>query len=332
MPMWWNYMVPPILGSFYVLLLISSTSLWQVLPQFFVFVLSILGTAALGYWINDWADQPQDEAVGKANATSGRTISEKWMILLFLMLPAALPWWYLPGQWYGFGLWGILLLCFLLYSVPPFRFKERGVPGILLDMCYGHLLPVLICVGTFADVLKIQMASPYSLPLLIGILTAKGLRNIIQHQIEDRKKDEQQNIRTFVVRFGGLPSALLISFFLLPLELLLTAVLCLLIYWPLFLIFLLFIVTYAIKVYTWKYSRSRSIRWCFYYWYIMNDFYEATFPLSVLLLLCFENSQYILLLIVHLIFFQKTLIHWQWTARQWLHLSWWKYLRRMVFF
>lgn len=331
MPVWWNHIVPPILGTFYLLLFLGKAALLPLLPALGFFLLSILGTAGFGYWINDWADREQDKIAGKPNATFKFNLIQRWLILLGLTVVALFPWFFLPQHLYAMGLWGLLILFLFLYSVPPFRFKERNLLGPLSDMSYGHLLPIWITIGTFGFILEGRFNTQITLSISLSILlTLKGLRNIIQHQLEDRKKDKQSGQNTFVLQIGPVRAAYLISFILLPLELLSLSFLLIQLNLYLFLFFLFFLYTYARRIWSWKYTRSKSIRFIFRLWFVLNDFYEASFPLIVLLFLITLHWGYIFLLLLHLLLFSKSLTHWHWVWKAWEALPWWKEIQKYV--
>ena len=133
MSLWWHHIIAPLLGVLYTLLLLGKTSILSILPSLGWFVVSILGTASMGYWINDWTDQRQDLAVGKKNATIGYSTTQKVMVLTLFFLIALVPWLFLPRYFLSFGLWIILVLSLVIYSVPPFRWKEKTLLGIFCD-------------------------------------------------------------------------------------------------------------------------------------------------------------------------------------------------------
>ncbi len=331
MALWWHHIVAPILGVLYLLLLLGQGNVRDIFPVFFWFLLSIIGTASLGYWINDWADQKQDAKVGKTNATTGFSSPQKWSILILLLVLSAFPWIFLPIYLYSIGFWGLLILSFLLYSLPPFRFKERNLFGIICDMLYGHLLPIWITIGTFKDLVNYQSPHPTFLAATLSILLIlKGLRNIIQHQIEDRKKDQKLALNTFVHWLGPYRSAMLISVVLMPLELVFLAGLLGYLHWGMFFVFAFFMLTYGIRIWSWKYYRAKSRRQLFRLWFVLNDFYEAGFPLSALVFLIFLHPYYIILALIHLFFFPKTLDHWKWVWKTWINLELWWELRKYI--
>lgn len=333
MSLWWHHIVAPLLGVWYVILLLGKDSPLATLSSFFWLAVSIIGTASLGYWINDWTDQEQDLQVGKNNATTSYSDIQKTLILFLLFLLALTPWFFLPRSILSFGLWGVLVLSFILYSVPPIRFKERAVWGILCDMSYGHLLPVWITIGTFTNEVQLSISRPQILVCQITLLLIlKGLRNIIQHQLEDRKKDQLLQLNTFVKWLGPYRSALLISLFILPLEIMVLGTLLWFLHVGLGLFYLFFILTYAWRIWSWKFYRSKSIRQVFRLWFVLNDYYEASFPLTALILLIFQDPAFIFVGLVHLFIFPKTLDHWKWVWHSWLNLELWWELRKYIAF
>ncbi len=329
--LWWHHIVAPLLGVLYLLLLLGEAVPQEVLRDLSWLTISILGTASLGYWINDWTDLEQDLLVGKKNATVGYSLLQKTLILLALSITAAGPWVFLPRSFLSFDLWMVLILTFILYSIPPFRLKERAFWGALCDMSYGHLLPVWITIAVFQEAIHVQWQAPQlTAGLICLVLILKGLRNIIQHQLEDRKKDQQLDLHTFVEWLGPYRSAMLISFVILPLELFALSTLLWNLHPALVFFFLFFLLTYAWRIWSWKFYRSRSIRQIFRLWFVLNDYYEASFPLSVLLLLFIYDPQLVFIGGLHLLFFPKTLDHWKWVGKTWVHLELWRELRKYI--
>jgi len=329
--LWWNHIIAPLAGVFYGLLLLGQPQEEFPWLPLGCFLLSVIGTASLGYWINDWTDREQDQRVGKSNATIGFSRTQMWGILFLFFLIATLPWYFLPRHFLSFGLWIMLVVALIMYSVPPFRFKEKSILGAICDVAYGHLLPVWITIGTFAPLLEVRMTAAATLSWGLSLVFfTKGLRNIIQHQLADRKKDQQLRLNTFVRWLGPYRSAIFISVCLLPLELLLLGMVLFIFHPGVFFIFSLFILTYGLRIWSWKFYRARSIRRIFRLWFVLNDYYEATFPLSILIFLIFRSPLFLLLLMLHLLIFPKTLDHWKWVWKTWINLELWRELRKYI--
>jgi len=329
--LWWNHLVSPLAGILYSLWWFGVDHLQQPVQTILLFSCSLFGTASFGYWLNDLTDQSLDQRVGKSNATLRYSTSVNLTIAGFLLLVGAWPWYYLVQYSVGFYAWLGVFITLLLYSVPPFRLKERGLAGVLCDAGYGHLLPVWIVLGIFASP-EITASPDWTVWAFLGslLLLIKGLRNICLHQLEDRHRDRKAGVQTFVLRWGPKRTASLISWLFLPMEGILLLILAIVVH-PVFLAGLLFFLfTYALRVWSWKFYRSYSERMVYRLWYVLNDFYEGTFPLLALGLVLFHKPWLGWLLPVHVFLFPRALNHWRWVWDTWKNLTFWIELRKYI--
>lgn len=317
MPVWWHHLVPPILSIIYVIIWVNEVPLKQVVIPVLLFIISIIGTAGFGYWLNDWTDIETDRQAGKSNVTAGVNNRSRVLIFFALLLLGWLPWLGIPASPWAYLFLGLLQLCFILYSVPPFRFKERSFLGILCDIHYGHVLPIAITFATFLPLWMPQKLWDWALITgITGLLYLKGIRNIVEHQINDRKNDLRSNTFTFIQAIGAVPAAWLLRSVLVPLELF--AIAGLLARWslPLLVWYGSYLSIYVFLFWRWGIFRLPIRRWNFHFWYIANDFYEGWFPLSILLLAAMEYSFYWILLSIHLLLFPKSLQILRWLYQE----------------
>jgi hypothetical protein len=175
--------------------------------------------------INDLSDRDEDLAAGKANRLAGRSRAFAAMLVIVtagagvvfcilwrrdtLLLTAYL------GAW----------LAFSLYSLPPFRWKARGILGVFCDASGAHLFPTLVAV-----ILAFRGADrPVNALWLTVIGTwafANGLRGILWHQLTDREHDRVAGVHTFAERHSPRLPIFIGTYVAFPLELLaLTAML-----------------------------------------------------------------------------------------------------------
>lgn len=315
MPLWWYHLVPPIAGVVYAVLYMGDIPVEKLAMDIMLFTISIIGTAGFGYWLNDWTDLASDIKAGKPNYTKGLGWQQKSAVLILLFTTSWLPWLFLPTHLISLSALILLYFCFFVYSVPPFRFKNRAFLGVLCDIHYGHVLPVVIALSTFVPLWLPQRPVESSiLILLMLLLYLKGFRNIIEHQLSDRKNDRLNGINTFVMSIGPLKAAKIIGFVLVPLELLVIAILLLQWSQELFIAYFLFLALYIFLLYRWGvFHLSRRYHYLSFR-YVANDFYESFFPLSVLLILCFRNLDYIIILLLHSVVFSKNFKLFKWIA------------------
>lgn len=301
----WNYKAPVLVAVTYLILAWQKFAFLDALFAFGWSLCTIIGIAGFGYLSNDLGDRKADAKAGKSNLLIGlSSIQISGLLLLFLGL-AIVPWLvYFPVT----TLTGILLvlefMLFVLYVLPPFRLKERGLLGVITDSLYAHANPALLASLTFLALSKAENATMLVfVPALVAWQFFLGLRNILLHQLKDAKNDRISGIRTFVTQYGELRVNHLLSQVFVPLELLtwllflgaLTPVTWLpLLGWPLYLL--------------WQFPKQgphRELRqWLYGY---LDDFYIPYFPLLVLISLCFQDWRMIFLAVFHVILFKSAL-------------------------
>lgn len=148
---------------------------------------------SFGYLINDFADRDVDRLAGKVKYL--HNIPKRYALtLLFATFVAGVaP--VLVLSYNGMTLLALLVIYFFgaSYSIPPFRFKERGIWGLLVSStaqrCFPlFLVPILlphISVGMFI--------------LWMSLSFVVGLRYILVHQYIDAEHDRTSGVRTFAI-------------------------------------------------------------------------------------------------------------------------------------
>ena len=314
--LWWQHIVPPVLAGAYLAVATQALPPGRLVALLPLFVVSIVGIAGFGYFLNDVCDIGADRAAGKANAAAGRGPLARAAILLGLLLLGLAPWSLLPRHPVTAILLALQVGVLTLYSARPLRLKERGLAGVLADTLYGHLLPVAIALVTFFPEPLTSLASARghrraaSILVLTGVVLAcKGLRNILLHQLGDRENDRRAGLRTFVLARGPVRTLDLINRFLLPVEVgALAAVLVLLApaapVWAGFAAFLAFT---ALMFSAWKfpYLPRRQLR--FKFLYFLNDFYEEWLPPTALGIAVARHAELWPLLPLHFALFPRGL-------------------------
>jgi 4-hydroxybenzoate polyprenyltransferase len=303
---WWRHLVPPLLAVVYATALLAAPAAGPVLAALPLFLVSVLGIAGLGYFLNDVSDVAVDRRAGKANAAAGLSPRRRLAVLAALLVVGLAPWLLLPRRPLALGLLGVEVALLAAYSLPPLRLKERGAGGLLADAGYGHALPLLVAAALFSPPPAAAWPPrPSGLVVLAAAWAlAKGLRNITLHQLADRKNDRRASCRTFVG--GARPVAVLdvVNRGLLPLELALLVALLAALAAPLVVAgFALFLAFTALKFSAWKmpFMPRRQLRFKFH-WFL-NDFYEEWAPLLLLAAWALRQPAAWLLLPVHLLLF-----------------------------
>jgi 4-hydroxybenzoate polyprenyltransferase len=284
------------------------------IARYVLFFISLVSIAAFGYLLNDLCDVEADTKSGKPNHLAVFDLAKRIVIVGIALITGITAWielnrypdLYLPLKSLTNFLFGAQIIALVLYSVKPFRLKERAEWGVLVDAFYGHLNPVLItiCVFGFSGILHLWGALVIIFLFLVCLV--KGVRNILLHQVEDRKKDIDAGQNTAVTKYGPWRVINFINRFLFPTEaillVLLTLIICMHIP-PCFISLLGFAFISYLKFSGWKigYADRRLIE--FKFTYFMNDYYEAWLPVFLLMFLCVYRHEFVFLLILHLALF-----------------------------
>jgi 4-hydroxybenzoate polyprenyltransferase len=299
---WWEYKLIPIFATFYATALMLRVPVSALWPAALTLLVALVPGAVYVSVINDLTDREEDLAAGKINRVAGRN---RAAIAAVLALSAgagiALSWWWrhdvLLLSLY-LGAW----LAFSLYSLPPFRFKTRGFPGVLADASGAHLFPTLVGVtlafraaGRLVDTAWLLGAGLWAL--------AYGVRGILWHQLSDVEQDRQAGVRTFAQRHSPELAARIGTYAAFPLELLALALLLWRIHDALPLL--------ALALYALLATRRRA-RWHIdpvivqptaRFQIVLQEYYDVFYPLSLLLASALQHRADVLALAAHLLLF-----------------------------
>jgi len=166
---------------------------------------------AWGVLLNDLFDREADRIAGKSGRTRGHSLSAPFMVILILLTGAA-SWaliLYSGGTPLFYFVWVIAYVLGTIYSAPPIRLKNRGVPSLVCNSILERPLPVLLVFLFFR----------YYGPELIAFpLLSELVWSVFKHQVHDIDKDSKANIRTFAVSLGKELSYKLVKFVINPLS------------------------------------------------------------------------------------------------------------------
>lgn len=215
---WWEYKLAPILAAMYATALTLDVAVSGVWPALLVALAALVPGAAYVSLINDATDREDDLAAGKPNRLAGHSrmyaggmiaatggVGVVFCVLWrqdLLLLPLYLAAW----------------VAFSLYSLPPFRWKTRGILGVLADASGAHLFPTLVAVV----VVFRHADAPVVVPWMAAVgawAFMNGLRGILWHQLSDAEHDRRATVRTFVQRHDAGTIARLGAFVIFPIEL-----------------------------------------------------------------------------------------------------------------
>ncbi len=323
--------MPQVMGWIYFSFLISIINVLPVTTRslhpyalfyeyrLMLFFPALVCIATFGYLFNDLCDIDSDALAGKPNSLSRFTTFTRVVVVAVPLLAGVVAWFILNWQaeiiiqpmLIANVLFVAQLLALIMYSAKPFRLKDRAGWGVVFDAFYGHLNPVLITFLVFNRYMVRGGWYYLFMGLLVTVCFIKGIRNILLHQVEDRKKDSNSKINTIVLKYGPWRVISFINRFLFPAEvfflLCLTVVMSLRVP-PCIIPLIFFAIVSYLKMSGWKlgYADRRLVE--FKFTYFMNDYYENWLPVFLLIILSVYAHQFVFLLILHLILFPMFII------------------------
>jgi|GEM_PF-960367 4-hydroxybenzoate polyprenyltransferase len=230
----WRYsFIPNIFGNIYLWLFLFNIPVSiRAISLLFCSLITSIGFAALGYFINEYFDKEDDSLAGKPNKLLLLKHSLQYWLLLIILAFAFTPWIFLPKDNFTYALMLSQLVLFLLYSAPPFRLKKNWLIATIIDALYAYVFPFILSSYTyylFSPEIPHVSASYLVWITYVIILFFVGVRNITIHNINDIFNDKKIGISTLPRRLGvnKTDTCLRTSIYI---ELLLSAVLCCLLF------------------------------------------------------------------------------------------------------
>jgi len=187
---WYDSKLPLFFLAYYYLLLIHH----QVLPQNLVLLLPLgiffASLSSFGYMLNDYYDRFIDKISGKENVMGSLSARQQVLALVTVLSTGLIA--FIPFYHYQFAVMALFFsyISSILYSMRPFRLKEKGILGIICVSLAQRVFPLLIVFSIFEH-FRLDTLIFLALSFLIG------LRWILIHQLLDRDKDIQTKVETF---------------------------------------------------------------------------------------------------------------------------------------
>jgi hypothetical protein len=295
----WSF-VPFILGNLYLwLFLFEIEPLAQTFAVLILSIITIFGFAATGYVINEWSDIEDDRIAGKNNKLAHLSSVHKIVLLILVLSVCLLPWFYLPYNQYSLILIIGQLTSYILYSVKPFRFKNRLI-GLVLDALYAYIIPMLLSCHTFYLFSSVGVFPLFLIGSYAVVLALTGTRNILLHQIIDKPFDIKLNAKNFITKRDA-SAANRILLVITSIELLFYA------------LFLLVLSNYNLSMslllgavymyFVFQFFKSTINRACKNFGVLYNKQYHLFQPIIFLLILLSYQLNYFPILILHVLLF-----------------------------
>ena len=180
----------------FFIILIERNFSPNVIGDFFLFLLFSTFTTAYGYLVNDLSDIELDKKHHKKNAFENTSLKKAIFITFsFLLIGCLFSIPFLNSPWFifFFVLW---VFVSTFYSLPPIRFKEKKLLGLILIVICQQTLPALLMLTAFSKNFNIGLAS------FILYATVRGFSSDTSHQMRDWKNDSKTKTKTFAVWLG----------------------------------------------------------------------------------------------------------------------------------
>lgn len=313
---WWDYKISHTFFWVYLICYFSDiqnplTAVWLVVGLIIYFFFM----ASFGFLLNDFSDMEIDRLAQKENTISKMEPKKRIIVFLGLLAGIILSPLVLNTSIQGstvlFSLIIFQILCFCLYSLPPFRLKH-SLFGVLLDAHYANIIPVFYVVFTG---IYFWNAPHFQLELLILIYfwqLTLGIKDVLTHQFVDYDNDEKSDSKTLIRNLPKAFAKKLVCVYLPVLEMILFLCLllaiCMKFEWSLAAL-LAFYISYVgwrfYNLHVKEKLKSRDIAKPYYYNnFYLNEFYNRWLSLTMLIILAVEKPILVLALIpMHLVLF-----------------------------
>lgn len=312
---WWSYKIPPMLAvAYFALAAAPRTPHFPAVWSYFaLYILAVIAIAAFGHLLTDAFDVEEDRVLGKRNLWAPMSPLARMVLLATLFLASWLPWLAMPGGTLLIALIALEFLMFFLYAAPPVRLKERGLPGVVADAMYAHVLPALWTLVPFSLLAGVR-APWWLVALLVAWSLAVGMRHMLKHQLAQLEADARANVGTLAVRKGREATLQIVVRPILVVEIASFAVLLVMIGAHVFFVPVAFILFAALRLMRGGIglaglralddaSLSASVGTM-----VLSRFYERWLPLLILAGLAWRDPSYVVLLVLHIAFFGRGML------------------------
>ena len=212
---WWFNKVP--LSITLVMLLVDGHQADLAAAAALVLVvLTICAIGNYGYALNDLYDLEEDARAGRGNAAA--KLGKKrigWIVGISALCAEGLGI-AAAGRWGGALTLAELALP-MIYSLPPWRIKERKWLGVAADALAAHVYPAVLALMTVSR-FGIRPLSNLLLACMLGWSAAVGIRGILSHQLHTSDRDRQAGLLTVVHDLGKVRLERFIMAVLVPIE------------------------------------------------------------------------------------------------------------------
>ncbi len=193
--LYYNSIIENLFIFFYIGTIQGDLTNTYLIHVIFFLLFSIFSTT-YGYLINDFADRELDRLHGKPNTFQNDGTGKAVLIITVVFLLSVFSVIPFFGSRSFIILWGIWLFLATFYSLPPFRFKEKGKLGLILVVLAQRVFPVLLLFAAF------QFENIIDVLILLNLILARGFSSDINHQLQDYENDLKTKTKTSAVEMG----------------------------------------------------------------------------------------------------------------------------------
>lgn len=313
---WFYWKIPPLFAVAYASFLLHGTDYRSALQELLLIFWCIASVASYGHIINDVFDIEADRAGGKPNAMERFRPWQRLTLCSLSVLSGLGALLYFTTNWMAAAVLMVNYLLPTVYSIPPLRLKERGVAGVVCDALGAHAVPVLFVLLTVSFFQQASTLAEIGIGLsaIVWSLFA-GLRSIVIHQVDDLLSDGRSDVITFAGTQTRASLRRLVLCYFLPVEAITLGVFTVLLM-PFSEVLTIATLTYAVLEIG-KLCAGMKMPIFFeesevqerYLPLLNNSFYELWLPTALLLQLCAMQVEYLIIGLLHLLFFGALILH-----------------------
>jgi hypothetical protein len=302
---WWDYKLPIFFSIGYWVVLQAPTVIVKPIIHLFIVIIGLCIGAVYVSVINDLTDLKDDFASNKTNRLQqisplGRGIILSVCILLgilfvYFFLSSSISKLFYIAAWVAFS----------LYSIPPFRLKNKAVWGVFADACGSNVFPNLCIAAGMSEFCGIELYVFQYVFIAIWSL-CYGLRGILWHQYVDVQNDLLVKINTLASKVDRS----IIKKFEIPILCLEVVAFCLFNatvgFWSLLITLLVYLI-YVVLVAVYQNMNNAIILinddkpWIF----LMGSFYQSFWPILLICLLGVKMPYFFILIPIHFLLFPQ---------------------------
>lgn len=311
---WWQ----PKAGNIFIIIFLASIITHLEFNKLVTYILpaiiTIVGIGGFGHLINDFFDLESDKKTNKKNSLENKSNPQRILFISFSILLALAPWGFLPIDHFSIYLLTTEFVMLLLYAIPPFRFKTKGLLALVTDSLYAHVIPSILSFHTFVLISNQKVELAFYIIISIWQFFI-GIHNILIHQLEDFENDTRSQINTFTTVKGKETTRGFLLRYIFPLHIISFVVFVIFIAssnnWYYVIVPLLYVLIYFYNIF-----KGKSF---FYYLRSVNasdlqniniHYHKFLLLWHVIILIVFLDVQYVALLLGIAVLFNFSLIKW----------------------